>query len=88
MSRGGARPGAGRKPGSRDLRNVQLEYAMSETGAADFIDALVLVIENPANTEQVRLDACQTLAGRLMGRVLAPQQVKKQFPSVVQGSTP
>jgi hypothetical protein len=52
---------------------------MTDTGAADFVDALVLVIENPVCTEQVRLDACQTLAGRLMGRVLAPQQVKKQL---------
>ena len=86
MSRGGARPGAGRRPGSRDLRNVQLECAMTDTGAAGFVDALVLVIENPVCTEQVRLDACQTLAGRLMGRVLAPQQVKKQFPNIAEAT--
>lgn len=60
---------------------------MTNTGAADFVDALVLVIENPTCTEQVRLDACQTLAGRLMGRVLAPQQVKKQFPYIAEGLT-
>lgn len=82
MSRGGARAGAGRRVGSRDLRNCQLEDAMSNLGAADFLDALVLVIENDATPEQIRIDACQALSGRLMSRVLAPQQVKKQFPSV------
>jgi hypothetical protein len=82
MARGGYRPGAGRKPGSRDLRNVQLERAMQKTTANSFVDALVLVIENPANPEQLRIDACQTLAGRLMGRVLSPAQVEKQFPNV------
>ena len=86
MSRGGARAGAGRRPGSRDLKTVQLEIALSGTGAGSFVDALVLVIENPVCTEQVRLDACQTLAGRLMGRVLAPQQVKKQFPNLAEAT--
>ena len=81
MSRGGRRDGAGRKPGSRDLRNVQLERALQETGAADFMDALVLVIENPAIPELLRIDACQVLAGRLMGRVLSLRQVEKQFPN-------
>jgi hypothetical protein len=59
---------------------------MTDTGAADFVDALVLVIENPVCTEQVRLDACQTLAGRLMGRVLSLAQVRKQFPNIAEAT--
>lgn len=82
MSRGGYRPGAGRKPGSRDLRNIQLERALHETQAADFLDALVMVIEDPANPEHLRIDACQVLSGRLMSRVLSPAMVSKQFPNV------
>ena len=84
--RGGARPGAGRHPGSRDLRNVQLEHAMLETPADDFVDALVMVIENPAHPDQLRIDACQTLAGRLMGRVLSLAQVQKQFPNITEAT--
>ena len=65
MSRGGYRPGAGRKRGSRDLRIVQLEHALVKTGAEDFVDALVLVIEDPTSPDRLRLDACQALSGRL-----------------------
>ena len=86
MSRGGARPGAGRRPGSRDLKTVQLEIALSGTGAGNFVDALVLVIENETLPEELRISACQVLSGRLMSRVLAPQQVKKQFPNLAEAT--
>ena len=81
MARGGYRPGAGRKPGSRDLRTVQLERAMLATNSDDFVDALIMVIEDPANPERLRLDACQCLSGRLMSRVLSLAHVQKQFPN-------
>ena len=79
MARGGHRIGAGRKPGSRDLRTVQLENALIETGIDDFVGALVAVVEDENQTEKLRLDACQALAGRMMGGVLAPSQLRKKF---------
>tara|TARA_R110002167_G_scaffold365406_1_gene589930 strand:+ start:5013 stop:5270 length:258 start_codon:yes stop_codon:yes gene_type:complete len=79
MSHGGFREGAGRKPGSRDLRTVQLENAMLETGVDDFVGALVAVVEDEHQPEKLRIDACQTLAGRMMGGVLAPSQLRKKF---------
>lgn len=80
MTRGGARPGAGRKPGSRDLKTVQLERALIATGANDFVGALVTLIEDDTTPEELRISACQVLSGRLMSRVMAPQQIEKQFP--------
>jgi len=79
MARGGYREGAGRKPGSRDLRTVQLENAMLETGVDDFVGALVAVVEDETQPDKLRIDACQTLAGRMMGGVLAPSQLRKKY---------
>ena len=79
MPRGGFRMNAGRKPGSRDLRTVQLESVMLETGVDDFVGALVAVVEDETQPEKLRIDACQTLAGRMMGGVLAPSQLQRKF---------
>ena len=79
MAKGGFRIGAGRKRGSRDLRTVQLENALLETGLDDFVGALVAVVEDESQPETIRIDACQTLAGRMMGGVLAPSQLRKKF---------
>jgi hypothetical protein len=60
-SRGGKRPGAGRKPGVRNKKTAALQAEVEASGQTP-LDYMLSVMRNTANEESVRLDAAKSAA--------------------------
>lgn len=69
MSRGGARPGAGRKKGSLSITNAAL-LAQIEHRPGDLGDQLALVVDDATVDRSVRLEAARRLFGMVAGRII------------------
>jgi hypothetical protein len=64
--RGGRRPGAGRRPGSKNLRTLEIEAA-AKRHAPDALRTLAWLVDH-AKTESVQLAASVALLDRAFGR--------------------
>lgn len=75
MPRGGYRPNAGRRPGSRNIATERLERALAATGEGDLLLAASKVFDDPSQDWRLRLDAARIAFGAVVGRVYAGSHV-------------
>ena len=69
-SHGGSRPGAGRKPGVRSKKTVELIKAVEEEGITP-LDYMLSILRDETKTESVRLQAAKDAAPYVHQRLQA-----------------
>ena len=79
MPRGGYRLASGRKPGTKDMRTLELGKAVEATGEGDILSARAEVAEDKLGNVDVRLDACRALSGCLCGRIYSADRLAKRI---------
>lgn len=70
MAQGGKRPGAGRKPGSRNKRTVEQAEAVAASGLTP-LDYMLSVMRNVGLDESKRLEAAKAAAPYVHARLNA-----------------
>lgn len=84
MGHGGARPGAGRRRGSRNRKTVEQAAAVEASGLTP-LDYLLSVMRDSEKSEALRIDAAKNAAPYVHARLAAVElSGKKDAPIVLE----
>jgi len=86
MPRGGARPGAGRRPGGRNRKQAAIASAAADKGVSP-VEFLLSVMRDEEQSMAMRTDAAKSVAPYLHPRLAAVEHSGKVVLPIVISST-